>query len=294
MTKIVNKQQLAPDIKRLDILAEHIANKILPGQFVMVTPDEKAQRIPLTVVDIDPRKGTISLIFQEVDPSTKRLGAISINETIAGLLGPLGVPAKIEKAGVVVCIATGMGAAQILPICRAYRKLGNKVIGIIGAKTKKSLVLEAQMRISCNKLLIATNDGSYIKKGLATEVLKEVLGQEKVNLVYAIGSVDMMQAVAQMTKEKGIKMLVSVNPVMVDGTGQCGSCRISVAGQTILACVDGPEFDGHQIDYQYLNIRMNAAEEKDEWHNLRSISSQKSDGSGTLTKFLLGILKNRP
>ena len=294
MTKIINKQLLAPGIKRLDVLAEAIASQVQPGQFVMVASDERSERVPLAVVDSDSRKGTISLIFPEDSPSLVRLGALPINESLFYVLGPLGIPAKIEKVGTVVCIATGMEVAPILPMCRAFKKAGNKVVGIIGAKTKKSLVLEAQMRLSCNKLLVTTNDGSYIRKGLATDALKEVLNQEDVNLVYAIGSAEMMQSVAKMTKEKGIKILVRVNPTMVDGTGQCGSCRVKVAGQTVLACVDGPEFDGHLVDYQDLSIRMKAVKEFKEWDSPRSIPNPKNDGSGTLTKFLSGILKSKP
>jgi len=256
MFKITNKQTLAPDIKRLDILAEEIARRLQPGQFVMVTPTETTQGIPLTVVECDPQRETISLIFQETGLSTRALGALQINQRVFNILGPLGTPSAIAKVGTVACVATGIGTTQILPICRAHKKIGNKVIGIIGAKTKKLLTLETQMRLSCHKLLIATNDGSYLKRGLATDLLQELLRTEKLNLVYAVGSVDLMQAVVAMTQAQEIPSRVSLQPVMRDGVGICGSCRVKIDGRSILSCVEGPEFDGHRVDFADLNIRM--------------------------------------
>lgn len=256
--KVLNKQSFGADVKRLDVKAEEIARWIQPGQFVMVTPTERSERIPLSVVDADAARGTISLIFQEIGFTTKQLGALQINDNIFNILGPLGVPPFLEKVGVVVCITTGMGTTHLLPICRAHKKIGNKVIGLIGAKTKKNLVLESQLRLTCHNILIATNDGSYIKRGLATDLLRDLLKQEKVHLVHAVGSVDLMEAVCTMTKERNIPTRVSLHPVMVDGTGMCGSCRVKVAGKTVLACVEGPEFDGHAVDFEDLKIRMNA------------------------------------
>ena len=203
----------------------------------------------------------------------------------------------IEKTGTIVCVATGIGTTQILPICRAHRKIGNKVIGLIGAKTKKLLMLEAQMRLSCHKLLIATDDGSYIKRGLATDPLRELLHQEKIHLVYAVGSVDMMQAVAAMTQEREIPTRVSLQPVMVDATGICGSCRVKVGGRIVLACVEGPEFDGHRVDFHDLKIRTDAfgaGKNKDRtWFNRKSIPYPLKNASGVFRKFLAGILKSR-
>ena len=261
MYKILNKQILASDIKRLNILAPEIALKAQPGQYVIVTPQSSGERIPLTVIESDALKGTIDLIFHEVGRTTKQLGNLPINDSIYSILGPLGIPATIGKVGVVVCVATGIGAAQILPMARAFKKGGNKVIGIVGAKTKRSLMLEPQMRLACNKILVTTNDGSYARRGLATEMLKEILIQEKVNLVNAAGSVEMMENICKITQPKGIKTFVYLTPVMVDGIGQCGSCRVRVGGQIRLACVDGPEFDGHQVDYQDLKVRMDAFED---------------------------------
>jgi len=298
--KITNKQSLGADVKRLDIKAEEISRRIQPGQFVMVTPLERSERIPLSVVDADAARGTISLIFQEIGFTTKQLGSFQINDNIFNILGPLGVPPAIEKVGIVVCITTGMGTTQILPICRAHKKIGNKVIGIIGAKTKKNLVLESQLRLTCHKILIATNDGSYIKRGLATDLLQDLLKQEKIHLVHAVGSIDMMEAVCAMTREKDIPTRVSLHPVMVDGTGMCGSCRVKVAKETVLACVEGPEFNGHAVDFEDLKIRMNAFDVKQDaegkelsWFNPKFQPSRLKNGSEIFQRFLSGFQKSR-
>lgn len=298
--KILNKQSLGVDVKRLDIKAEEIARRIQPGQFVMVTPLERSERIPLSVVDADAVRGTISLIFQETGFTTRQLGALQINDNIFNILGPLGVAPEIKKVGVVVCITTGMGTTQILPICRAHKKIGNKVIGLIGAKTKKNLVLESQLRLTCHKILIATNDGSYIKRGLATDLLRDLLKQEKVDLVHAVGSVDMMESVCVMTREKNIPTRVSLHPVMVDGTGMCGSCRVKVGGETVLACLEGPQFDGHAVDFEDLKVRMNAFDVKKDaqgkelsWFSPRLQPSRLKNGSEIFQRFLSGFQKSR-
>jgi len=291
MFEIINKQILAIDVKRLDIAAQHIARKIQPGQFVSVCPEEGDESIPLTVVDHDMNKGIISFIFKEVGATTKKLGALAIKEPVFSILGPLGTPSLINKNGMVVCIATGVGIAQMLPICRALKKKGNKVVGIIGAKTKKDLMLESQMRITCDKINITTQDGSYERRGLATDAFKELIHKPKVQLVYAIGSVEMMRSVCSLTKPKEIPTLVHLNPVMVDCMGMCGSCRVKVGGKTVLACIEGPEFDGHKVDFDYLDIRMKAFEEFNEWDNQKLQPNHMEAASKTLTRFLSGILK---
>jgi ferredoxin/flavodoxin---NADP+ reductase len=221
-------------------------------------------------------------------------------------LGPLGRPARIEKKEAVICIATGMGIAQILPVCRAFKNTGTKVVGIIGAKTKRALMLEPQMRLACSKIFIATDDGSYERRGLATDILKEFIEKQDAGnaategspkdlrclLVYAIGSVEMMRTVCRMTKERGIKTLVKLNPVMVDCMGMCGSCRVKVGGKMVLACVEGPEFDGHKVDFNDLDIRMNAYKEPEGWGSRQLKHRPGRSGSGILTKFLSGILKS--
>ena len=290
--KIINKQILAEYVKRIDILAPNIARKIQPGQFVSVCPEEDDEHIPLTVTNYNPNKGIISLTFPELGYTTRKLGALRINESFFSILGPLGCRARIEKEGVVICIATGIGIAQILPICRAYKDKGNKVVGMIGAKTKRALMLEPQMRITCDKMLIATEDGSYERRGLATDILQEFFDQNKADCVYAIGSSDMMRRVCLMTKERAIKTLVKLNPVMTDCMGMCGSCRVKIGGKTVLACIEGPEFDGHKVDFDDLNIRMNAYEESEEWDNQQLKHNLERSESKILTRFLSGILKN--
>ena len=261
MYKILHKQILAQDIKRIDIHAPAIVSKVAPGQFVMVTCDAQTHPIPMSVIDSDEKRGMISLIVHEIGVATRALGALAIGDTLWKVVGPLGQPAQIEKFGLVVCVATGIGAAQILPLCRALKKKGNKIIGIIGAKSKKVLMLESQMRVVCDEIFIATNDGSYERKGLATEVLKDFLNKYKVDCVYAIGSVDMMEAACAMTRLKSIPIYVTLNPYMTNGLGLCGSCRVKVGGHFQLACLHGPQFNGHEVDFGDLNYRMNALKE---------------------------------
>lgn len=291
MFKVINKQQLAENVKRMDILAPNIAKKIQPGQFVSVCAEENYERIPITVNDADTRKGTITLIFQEVGHITKKLGSIPINDEIFSVLGPLGMPARLEKFGTVICAATGIGIAQILPICRALKEKGNKVIGVMGARTKRDLILEAQMRLVCDKFFITTDDGSYERRGMVTDVFKELLLKEKIDLVYTIGSTELMENISLLTVEKKIKTLIKVNPYMSDCVGMCGSCRVEVGGKAVLACIDGPEFDGHKINYKDLAIRMKAFEELDQWYNHKLISNQNKKESGTFTKFVADILR---
>ena len=288
MFPIINKQILATNIKRLDIEAPDIVKKVQPEQFVMVCTEQGDERIPLTVVDTDQLKHTIALIVHEVGETTKKLGALSLRESIYSILGPLGTPARIEKKGTVMCIATGIGAAQMLPIARAFRQVGNKVIGIIGAKTKRDLMLESQMRLACHKIFITTNDGSYERRGLATDFLKNMLEKENVDYVYAIGSTEMMQGICVLTKAKQIPTAVQLNPIMVDCMGMCGSCRVKINGQMVLACLDGPEFNGHDVDFQDFEIRMKASKE---WDNPEFKLNSPREESQPFTRFLSGILR---
>lgn len=255
MYKIINKQIIGIDIKRIEIAADTIARKAKPGQFVMVMAEERGERIPLSIVDTDPSRGAITLVFEEVGISTKKLGALQIGHSIFSLLGPLGLPSKIESAGNILCVGYGISISQLYSIAKAYRQFKNKVIGLIGARTKRALILESQMRLACHKLYITTEDGSYERRGRVTDILSEVIRREEVQSVYAVGPLDMMEAVSQITKEKKIKTHVSLKPVMVDGIGLCGSCRVKVNGKEQLACVDGPEFDGHQVDFKDLMVR---------------------------------------
>ncbi len=290
MYKIVHKQVIAQDVKKIDISAPAIAARALPGQFVMVTPVAGERNIPMTIIDSDERRSVISLLVHEVGAATRKLGDISIGESIYQMVGPLGRGAQIDKYGLVICVATGVGAAQILPICRGLKKKGNKVIGIIGAKSKKVLMLESHMRVVCDEIYITTNDGSYERKGLATGLLKELLNKYTVQRVYAIGSVEMMQAAAEMTREKNTPLRVTLNPYMVNGLGTCGSCRVKIDGQYRLACVDGPEFDGHLVDYQDLSQRMQAMEPYS-WENQVPPVSPKSPGFAIFGKSFWGSTK---
>ncbi len=258
MFKIVNKQILTPQIKRLDIKADLIARRVRAGQFVTVVPEEGGDRIPLSVIDWDRDKGTVSVIFHEGGPSTRQLGLIPIGEEIFSVLGPLGRPSVVSKEGLIVCVGTGSGTAQLLPICRHARGEGNKVIGVLGARTRRDVLLEPQMRLTCHNLRIATEDGSFEKRGLATDILADILKKEKVDLVYAVGSFEMMRTVCEMTRAKSVRTLIQTNTHILCGMGICSSCRIRVDGKIVRACQEGPEFDAHQVDFSFFKERLSA------------------------------------
>lgn len=263
MNKIVFKQNLAPSIKKIIVQVPLVAKKILPGQFVVIIVDEKGERVPLTVVDSDKENGTITLIFQEVGKTTCRLGELKAGDAILNLLGPLGKPTEIKKLGRIITVGGGVGIAEAYPVTRAFKETGNKVISIIGARNKSLLILEQDLRKVSDKLIVTTDDGSYGRKGNVCDALKEVLAVTKVDLVYAIGPVPMMRIVSEMTRPYGIKTVVNLNPIMVDATGMCGSCRVCVKGETKFGCVDGPEFDGHLVDFEELQKRLNLFSEQE-------------------------------
>lgn len=263
MFRIIHKEELTKDVTRLTLEAPQIAKKARAGQFVAVVVDEAGERIPLTLADWDAGKGTITLILQKVGFTTKRLGALNEGEPVRHILGPLGHPTKVEKLGTIVCIGGGVGAAEIYPVSRAFKEAGNRVLGIIGARSKELLILEDEMRRVCDELFITTDDGSYGRKGFVTDTLEELLTVVEKSthtkypeLVYCIGPVPMMQAVSEMTRGYNVKTVVSLNPVMVDATGMCGSCRCTVGGKTVFGCVDGPDFDGHAVDFEELKKRL--------------------------------------
>lgn len=290
--KIVNKQNFADRFKRLDIRCPDIAGKLHPGQFVKVCPVQGEASIPLVVAEIDPLRGIIAVIVQEAEPVAQRLGAMPINQSIYSILGPLGTPVRIEKKGVVVCIATGVGIARIAPVARALKQAGNKVIGIIGARTRRELLLEAQMRLASNKIFVATEDGTREYRGLATDLFRRVMGEEKVQGVYAVGSVDMMETVCGLTQALNIETQVILDVSMVDCMGLCGSCRVRVNNRAVLACVEGPAFNGHEVDFADLKVRMNAFKEKDRWGNLKSSFNPRENDLRILTKFPLDIQRS--
>jgi ferredoxin--NADP+ reductase len=264
MNKIINKEQLAKDVVKIIVEAPVIARKAKAGQFVVVITDEQGERMPLTLADWDKNKGTISLIFQKVGFTTKRLSTLQAGEEIEHILGPLGHPTEVSKLGTVVCIGGGVGIAEVYPVSRAFKEAGNRVIGIIGSRSKDLLILEKEMKEVCDELFVTTDDGSYSRKGLVTDVLKELFEviEESTHtkfpdLVYCIGPLLMMKAVSDLTKGYQIKTIVSLNPIMVDATGMCGSCRCTVSGKTVFGCVDGPDFNGHEVDFDELAKRLN-------------------------------------
>jgi ferredoxin--NADP+ reductase len=246
-----------------EIEAPMIAQKAKPGQFVILKANETGERIPLTIADKDFQRGTITVIYMVVGKSTALFKTIKAGDGYQDVIGPLGKPTHLEKKGTVVCVGGGTGIAVLHPIVEGLRKVGNSIITIIGAKSKDLLILEDKMRAVSHVMHICTDDGSYGHHGFVTEVLKEILEKEKVQLVVGIGPVPMMKFLCQMTKEYGVKTIVSLNPIMVDGTGMCGGCRVTVNGRTQFACVDGPEFDGHQVDFDELMLRLQAYSEEE-------------------------------
>lgn len=262
MFKIINKEELAKEIIKIVIEAPQIARKAKAGQFVVVIIDEKGERIPLTLADWDKDRGTINLIFQKIGYTTRKLGQLNLSDHIQHILGPLGHATQTKDIGTIICIGGGVGIAELYPVSKAFKEAGNHLVGIIGARSKDFLILEDEMQRVCDKLFIATEDGSYGRKGLVTDVLKESLAGG-VDLVYAIGPVPMMRAVSELTLSYNIKTTVSLNPIMVDATGMCGSCRLKVGDKTVFGCVDGPEFDAHQVDFDELQRRLRLFEDQE-------------------------------
>ncbi len=247
-----------------EIEAPDIARKAKPGQFVIIRPNEKGERIPLTISKANPEAGTIRIIFQVVGKTTAYLSTFKEGDSILDVIGPLGKPTDIEKVGTVVCVGGGTGIAVLYPITKALKDAGNHVISIIGARSKNILILEDDMREASHELYITTDDGSYGRKGFVSDVLKELLDtRDDIKMVVAIGPVIMMKVICNITKEYGVKTLVSLNPIMVDGTGMCGACRVTVGGKVRFACVDGPEFDGHQVDFDELMKRLSMYREEE-------------------------------
>jgi ferredoxin--NADP+ reductase len=256
---IVDAKLLAASVKQFKVAAPEIAKKRKPGQFVVLRIHEEGERIPLTIADADPAAGTITLIFQEVGKSTMQLGKLKTGDSILDLIGPLGRPTHIENFGTVVCIGGGIGIAPIYPIAKGMREAGNKVISIIGARTKDLLILEEEMAAVSHVLKVSTDDGSYGYHGFVSDVLQDVIDEgNPIHLVVTIGPVPMMRVVCNVTRSRNLKTVVSLNPIMVDATGMCGSCRVTVGGRTRFVCVDGPEFNGHEVNFAELVKRQRA------------------------------------
>ncbi|MBE3520052.1 MAG: sulfide/dihydroorotate dehydrogenase-like FAD/NAD-binding protein [Firmicutes bacterium] len=250
MYQILKKRVLTPQTKLVVVRAPYVAEKAEPGQFVIVRVREEGERIPLTIADYSREEGTITLVFQEVGLTTKLLGLLEEGDAILDLVGPLGIPAQLPEAGVVVAVGGGVGVAPIYPKCKEMTKRGVRVISIIGARSQELLILEDEMREVSEELHVCTDDGSKGFHGFVSEKLKELLTAGlKPDEVIAVGPLPMMRATCEVTKPFGIKTWVSMNPIMVDGTGMCGACRVTVGGETKFCCVDGPMFDGHLVDW---------------------------------------------
>lgn len=267
MHKIVKKKKLNPEICLVEFEAKDLAIAASPGQFVILRIDEEGERFPLTIYDFDRGKGTITVVCQAVGVSTKKLCALEEGEAILDVAGPLGHATDTENIGKVICIGGGVGTAEAYPIARAMKEAGNDVTVIIGARSKDLVICEDEIKEFCDKVYVTTDDGSYGKKGFVTDVLKELIAKEKYDLVFAIGPAIMMKMVAEMTRPDKIKTLVSLNSIMIDGTGMCGGCRVQQEGKSKFACVDGPEFDGHLIDFDDLITRGARYEEKEKKAN---------------------------
>ncbi|MCX5782472.1 MAG: sulfide/dihydroorotate dehydrogenase-like FAD/NAD-binding protein [Elusimicrobia bacterium] len=264
MYKITYKKTLSENVTLIKVVAPEIAKRAQPGQFVVIRINEKGERIPLTIAGQNNQEGTIDIIFQSVGKTTYALASLKEGDFIQDVLGPLGHPTDIQKLGTVVCIAGGVGAAEIFPIARAYKNAGNNVITILGARTKDLLILQKELTEASNKFLTITDDGSSGEKGFVSTVLVNLIEKKvQIDLIYAIGPVPMMKAISDMTKTANIKTVVSLNPIMVDATGMCGACRVSIDGHTKFACVDGPEFDAHKVNWEELGSRLSLFKDKE-------------------------------
>lgn len=247
--KILSKKEICPNQFEITIDAPYVVRNAQAGQFIIFRVEEEGERVPLTIADVDKEQGILTLVFMAVGYSTKKLAQLNEGDELVDLVGPLGKPTHIKNYGTAVCVAGGYGAAPCYLISKALKDAGNKVYMIAGARTKELLFWEDKMKDACTKLYLTTDDGSYGIKGYGTTVLKEIIESEKVDYVIAVGPMPMMRAVAELTRDKGIYTEASMNPIMVDGTGMCGACRVTVGGETKFACVDGPDFDAHEIDF---------------------------------------------
>ena len=256
MNEIVRKERYSDLVFMMAIQSPLVARKAQAGQFVIIRTHEEAERLPLTIADFDREKGLLEIVVQEVGKGTKVLGAMKVGQQILDLTGPLGRPTHIENVGTVCCVGGGVGIAAVHPVARAFKQAGNHVVSIIGARNTSLLFWEDKMRAASDELIVTTDDGSYAAKGFVTDRLNELVAAgRKIDEVFAVGPTVMMRAVAQATKPHGIRTFVSLNPIMVDGTGMCGGCRVLVGGKTKFACVDGPDFDAHEVDFGILMAR---------------------------------------
>ena len=260
MHTILSRQRLSPNVTRLDVQAQRIAQIRQPGQFVIVHLGEGAERIPLTIADADPAAGSIALVIQAVGKSTRELVALEPGQAIRDVVGPLGHATEMIASGHALCIGGGVGTAVVHPIAQGLHRRGARVTSIIGGRSQEWVIFEKELQ-RLGEVVVCTDDGSYGRKGFVTDAAKEILATGGVDIVYAVGPVPMMRAVANLTRPLGVRTIVSLNPVMIDGTGMCGGCRVSLGNETRFACVDGPEFDGHQVNYEELMDRLSTYRE---------------------------------
>lgn len=277
MHKIISAKFLAPNIKRFEIEAPKIAAKRKAGQFVIIRINEEGERIPLTIADSDLNAGTITIIVQGIGKTTRELNSLGAGDFIMDVVGPLGKPSHIKNFGTALSIGGGVGTAIAYPTAVALKNAGNYTISIIGGRSKEFVILENEMNKVCDEVFITTDDGSYGKHGFVTDKLKELISSRRIDFVLAIGPIPMMKAVAEVTREKNIPTVVSLNPVMIDGTGMCGGCRATVDGKTVFVCVDGPEFDAHKVDFETLGRRNKTylMQEKDSLDHFHQCESEK-------------------
>ena len=247
--KILYKEEICPNQYEIRIDAPYVVRNAKAGQFIIFRAGEDDERVPLTIADVDKEKGILTLVFMAVGYSTKKLASLNVGDEISDIVGPLGQPTHIKNYGTVVCLAGGYGAAPCYLIAKAFKDAGNKVYMIMGARNKDLIFWADKMKSACSELFITTDDGTMGEKGFVTQVLERIMGKEKIDYVIAVGPMPMMRAVANMTRDKGIYTEASMNPIMVDGTGMCGACRLTVGGEVKFACVDGPDFDAHKIDF---------------------------------------------
>ncbi len=276
MFKIIKAEFIAPGIKRFVLEAPRIACKQKPGQFVILRIYEEGERIPVTIESSDPARGTISIVVQSVGKTTQMLNSFNSGDCISDVVGPLGKPSEIEKFGTVVVVGGGVGTAMAYPSAVAFKKIGNRVISIVGARNKELIIFEQEMRAVSDELLITTDDGSYAKKGFVTDELRQLIESgRQIDLVLAVGPIVMMKAVAELTRKYNIHTVVSLNPIMIDGTGMCGGCRVLIDGKSQFACVDGPEFDAHKVNFEVL-VQRNAMYREQEQRSLAEYQRSKA------------------
>ena len=262
--KIISNVLISPNVAKMVVSAPYVAQHRKAGQFIILRVSETGERIPLTIADSDAAAGTITLFYQIVGKTTTDMSKLTSNDSLKDVAGPLGHPTDIKDFGTVVCVGGGIGVAPIYPISTAMKKAGNRVVNIIGARNQELLILENEITAIGDEIIICTDDGSYGRKAFVTQALEEVIQREPVNIIVAVGPVPMMRALCELTKKYEIHTMVSLNSMMVDGTGMCGGCRVTVDGKTKFTCVDGPEFDGHKVDFTELMTRLTSYREQEQ------------------------------